>query len=424
MDTAPAAPAGSERLRFSLKQLLLALGILCLVLAPTQYFGGVYLFSIAFSCALIYVCVAIYRKTAIGAVFTAFASLFMGLFLAPVFFTFGVHTFFNLLACIALSVVRVRSGIFVYGLCLTTVAVYGFAFYSGISEHLELIALKKSLPFESIAERLAFEDETITTQPTTGQPIQLAAAVAESLETQDRQLEMRHYGRAADLQQLHEHTAEQFRRAAGFGLMRVPSIRAEWVRLGPRVPLPMPVPVAITPPGPTNLPLQTLHQNAVYNFVDRNRTGYVRSRREVVGFTPHGLSSLKRDDRDSVDHPDWKVIRLELVSLLRQTEPRVYIAKSLPEMDKLADVPNRPLNTFEQSALPQLDTQQDVVVNRQPDRIEMFGALRAGKTCLECHHGDRGKLLGAFSYELVPLSAANPSASDKAAANLAASGNN
>jgi hypothetical protein len=88
---------------------------------------------------------------------------------------------------------------------------------------------------------------------------------------------------------------------------------------------------------------------------------------------------------------------------MRHAEPRVYVAATLPEMDKLADVPNRPLNRFEQGALPQLIAQGDVVVNQQPDRIEMLGALRAGKTCLECHHGDRGKLLGAFSYELAPL---------------------
>ena len=47
--------------------------------------------------------------------------------------------------------------------------------------------------------------------------------------------------------------------------------------------------------------------------------------------------------------------------------------------------------------------QDDVVVDQTPERIQMLGALRAGKTCLECHEGQRGKLLGAFSYELTPI---------------------
>jgi hypothetical protein len=72
-------------------------------------------------------------------------------------------------------------------------------------------------------------------------------------------------------------------------------------------------------------------------------------------------------------------------------------------MDKLADVPTRALNSFEESALPQLATQQDIVVHQSLNKIEMLGALRAGATCIECHEAPRGKLLGAFSYELEPL---------------------
>jgi hypothetical protein len=40
----------------------------------------------------------------------------------------------------------------------------------------------------------------------------------------------------------------------------------------------------------------------------------------------------------------------------------------------------------------------------------MLAALRAGKSCLDCHQEKRGKLLGAFSYGLTPMYAggANP----------------
>ena len=120
--------------------------------------------------------------------------------------------------------------------------------------------------------------------------------------------------------------------------------------------------------------------SAVYNFVEPNRMAYARNRDEVSGFESHGLSTLERYDCCNVSHqPDWQVTRLELVSLMRHAEPRVYVAASLPEMDKLADVPNRPLNTFEQNALTQLIAQEDVVANQQPDRIEMLGALAPAK---------------------------------------------
>jgi hypothetical protein len=123
----------------------------------------------------------------------------------------------------------------------------------------------------------------------------------------------------------------------------------------------------------------------------------------VSGFESHGLSSLKSDRCESAANANWQVTRLELVSLLRQREPRVYVSASMPEMDKLADVPTRSLSSFEEKSLPQLVAQKDVVTDQQPNHIQMLGSLRAGKTCLECHSGERGKLLGAFSYELVPI---------------------
>ena len=72
-------------------------------------------------------------------------------------------------------------------------------------------------------------------------------------------------------------------------------------------------------------------------------------------------------------------------------------------MDQLADVPHRELNNFESSALPRLESDEDVVIDQQPERIQMLGAIRAATNCLECHEGVRGQLLGAFSYELVPV---------------------
>jgi hypothetical protein len=65
-------------------------------------------------------------------------------------------------------------------------------------------------------------------------------------------------------------------------------------------------------------------------------------------------------------------------------------------MDQLDGVPTRPLSEFEGRALPQLVSQKDVVVDVAENHIAMVGALRAATACLQCHEGERGKLLGAF----------------------------
>jgi hypothetical protein len=419
MDTNLAAPAGAPRWRFSLKHLLLALALASLLLAPAHYFGGIYLVSISFSLTLILICALLYRATAIGSVAVSFVGVFLGFGLAMVFLTFGIHAFFNCLACLVLAIARVRTKTFAIGLSLIMFAVYGFAIYSGIDEMRDLFALKRRFPFESLSSRLAFENRSAVTEPTPDQPIQLVSAVATNLDEQDKRFDTqyRYASHTWALQQLHENTAEQFARAAGFGLMRMPSVRLELVRFEPRTPIQLPVPVAFSSPQPADSILQLLHNSALINFINPERTPYIRSRDEVAGFEAHLLSSLAGEGPKPKRDPDWQVVRLELVSLLRHAEPRVYVAENLPEMDKLADVPNRPLNAFEQSALPQLVTQQDAVVDQKPDRIEMLGALRAGEKCLECHRGARGKLLGAFSYSLTPLPAPNTDAEKKAAVN-------
>jgi hypothetical protein len=76
------------------------------------------------------------------------------------------------------------------------------------------------------------------------------------------------------------------------------------------------------------------------------------------------------------------------------------LSDELPNMERLAGVPTRPLNDFEREALHKLRTEEDLVVRFSANTIRMLGSLRAGKTCLECHSVERGELLGAFSYEL------------------------
>ena len=188
MDTNLTAATSYPRWRFSLKHLLVALGLVCLLLAPFHYFGGIYLFSIFFSLLLSLVCVFVYRASVAGSVIVSFVGLFFGFLLAMVFLTFGVHAFFNCLACMVLALASVRARTFAVCLCLTMFAVYGFAIYSGIDEMRELSALKVRFPFESLRSRLAFEDASPSAKPTTDQPIHLVSVVDTNLDEQDKRL--------------------------------------------------------------------------------------------------------------------------------------------------------------------------------------------------------------------------------------------
>lgn len=75
-------------------------------------------------------------------------------------------------------------------------------------------------------------------------------------------------------------------------------------------------------------------------------------------------------------------------------------------MDELAGLPTRSLNDFESTALEKLSTEEVVVIEEHEGKTLMLGSVRAAESCLQCHSGPRGRLLGAFSYELVPYQSA------------------
>jgi hypothetical protein len=65
-----------------------------------------------------------------------------------------------------------------------------------------------------------------------------------------------------------------------------------------------------------------------------------------------------------------------------------------------ATAKTRPLVEFETAALAKLFEGEEIQTISTPNRIEMLGAVRASKQCMQCHEVPRGTLLGAFSYEL------------------------
>jgi hypothetical protein len=68
--------------------------------------------------------------------------------------------------------------------------------------------------------------------------------------------------------------------------------------------------------------------------------------------------------------------------------------------EKLRKVPTRSLNTFEAAGLKRLEQGDDLFTHESNESIRMVGAVRNIGECVKCHGGERGDLLGAFSYSL------------------------
>jgi hypothetical protein len=69
-------------------------------------------------------------------------------------------------------------------------------------------------------------------------------------------------------------------------------------------------------------------------------------------------------------------------------------------MDQLRDVPTLPLDRFERFALDTLRQGEGIFITQGEEGVRMLGAVRSTNRCVACHGGDRGDLLGAFSYTL------------------------
>ena len=154
--------------------------------------------------------------------------------------------------------------------------------------------------------------------------------------------------------------------------------------------------------------LQKFHHESHDSFAMDFQFGLFETRDRVAGFEPHAMyfdywnGNLIPEGNDVRENPvNWKVNRLELVSLVVHDEPVVYSSDHLPKMDQLSEHETRPLNAFEADSLGRIVNGEDLVTNATAHRIEMLGSVRAASSCTECHGVKRGELLGAFSYELI-----------------------
>ena len=205
--------------------------------------------------------------------------------------------------------------------------------------------------------------------------------------------------------ELHDESVESFARTPGFGPARM--ITPLWfkyeMRRNTEMPGPIPQPGTlrddIDPTGDAMPDAKVreffnFHAGSVGSFVNFKGFGYLKSRREVAGFVPHAFESEPRPDKP------YTLERLELVGLVRNPEPAVYVSEFLPRMTELDAVTTRPADGFEATALRKLAAGEDLVANAAGSKVRLLGAIRNMAACVECHGGQRGDLLGAFSYRL------------------------
>jgi len=229
----------------------------------------------------------------------------------------------------------------------------------------------------------------------------LSPAVRERLEIEETIVGERE--RAVMLKRLFEEPGDIFINSPGAGQVRHNLPNQFNLRIDPlpKIPLAQPVPAAKVPTFAAELgsepaeklrmSLLGLHLSAVREFMNRDGFGYVKDRAHVAGFQPHGFRWAPMSD-------DWKLQRLELVSVLRHDPPIVIVSDMLPRLDLADKEKTRPLNPFEQAGLKSLEAGEDWFVRESPEGTRMVGAIRSLSQCATCHGCRRGDLLGAISY--------------------------
>jgi hypothetical protein len=294
----------------------------------------------------------------------------------------------------------------------------------------ELQELRDRYPYESLTDRLAYE-----VRPSEARAVVQLNAGTSADGGKHENVTLRRIDpdemlgrwdlsdrfRGPALERLHEHFVEEFIASPGFGIARRFDRPTKYIiEIRQIAPIPLPEPdvrelsasaetseiVHLPQAGTENAghpaaeKLEEMHAFSVIDFVNARGFGFVRDRDHVAGFQEHQFREMPTVTCDNRERSRWQITRLELVSLLKYDEPAVYVSEHLPRMDELRDAPTRSLNTFEKSALADLQRGEDLRIHPSGDGIWMLGSIRARKTCIECHWVSRGDLLGAFSYKL------------------------
>jgi hypothetical protein len=296
---------------------------------------------------------------------------------------------------------RWRRSVFLALSCAATLLVYG-AF--GAVAFQETRQLQREFPYVSMEDRLPL--------PKTRRPVaSLPLAPSDRLDSLEI-LPDNHNGRNDDkvsaLRAIHEDAVRVFVNQPAFGVTRMRMTFAFYfLRNGarreppisqPGHPSPSPWLLDSFPIGPDSSKdddgLLSLHQGSVVDFANADNFGFMKDRRHVAGFQEHQISQTPTPSEP------WTLQTVDLIGVALHEEPVAYVSEYLPRMDELRAAPTRSLDDFESAGLTALERGEELFVRDRGGERRMLGAIRAARQCLACHGGERGDLLGAFSYRL------------------------
>jgi hypothetical protein len=281
------------------------------------------------------------------------------------------------------------------------VVVYVVAFGIAGVQEIKNADYRVQYPIESIADRVPTPREKAPLNFESG----WGSLRLKQIEETTSHYTFERFYREQALRELHRSTFDSFVNSPAFGVGRMsflPSDRALKSHRSDRPPL-QPGNRSTADDGTS--PVLTVrdeteighfHRDGILDFANPLEFGMVDSRTRTAGFTPHGFTKVPTAGEN------WQIQTVELIGLLRHPEPTVYISFRLPAMDELKDAPTRPPDTFESAGLELIRKGDDLVAAETQDgnRMRLLGSIRNGNTCIKCHGGDRGDLLGAFSYVL------------------------
>jgi hypothetical protein len=275
---------------------------------------------------------------------------------------------------------------------------YSLFMFPVVDQIAELQRLQNEYRFESMENRVRVPRH------------QAAAKLSQETEEQLSRLEQSVASdsngfRAVMLDRLHQESVRSFIASEGFGSSRrirptSSTLKADLDHDGTPIPQPgsmsssiymeddLREPIDVKPE-----PLRDMHLASVINFANARGFGLVISRQKVAGFQSHQFSAVPRAT-------EWRVQTIELVGLLMHQDPVIYISSDLPRMEELRNAPTRSLSVFEAAGIERLRQGDDLYIRKTPETLRMLGAVRSVEQCIKCHGGERGDLLGAFSYRL------------------------
>lgn len=297
-----------------------------------------------------------------------------------------------------------RARIFVALSCLATLTAYGIIGGSALQG---LMQLREKFPYESMEARLPpFRAVSGWLLP---------EPALERLDSLEELLAGQEAGTWSDrmrvhhLEELHERTVKVFAKSPGFGVARMIRPSEHTLRRGLRAEESIPQPgtrVTFTwstgeleelvqpRPGDDFRQNWQMHSTSIVDFANVRGFGYVKDRQHVAGFQAHQFSRVPESDRR------WVLRTVDLMGLVVHDRPVVYVTANLPRMEELRGTPKRPPDDFEALGLVAIRGGDDLFVRDATEGRRMLGAIRSARQCIACHEGERGDLLGAFSYTL------------------------